>query len=153
MKKILITILLLLTTIIIINICINPKTNNQKGEIKMKEIYLKINENILTIELDNNETVSELLNILEKENITIEANDYGNFEKVGSLGYNLKANDKYIKTEPGDIMLYNGNQITIFYESNSWEYTKIGKIKNITKEELKNTLGEGKVTLTLIKNN
>ena len=74
--------------------------------------------------------------------------DYANFEKVGSLGFSLPRNDKDITTMPGDIILYQGNQITIYYDTNTWNFTKLGKIENITQKELKEILGDGDVTVT-----
>lgn len=74
--------------------------------------------------------------------------DYANFEKVGPLGFSLPRNDKSITTTPGDIILYQGNQITIYYDTNSWNFTKLGKIENVTQEELKEILGNGDVTVT-----
>lgn len=69
------------------------------------------------------------------------------FEKVGDLGFSLPQSDEYITTSPGDVVLYNGDEISVFYNSNSWEYTKLGKIQN--SGDLKNILGSGDVTLVL----
>ena len=74
--------------------------------------------------------------------------DYANFEKVGPLGFSLPRNDKSITTTPGDIILYQGNQITIYYDTNTWNFTKLGKIENLTQKELKEILGNGDVTVT-----
>lgn len=153
MKKIIIVIILLIVTIIsyifIFKKDIKVINNNPtKGE-EMKEIYLYVNNNILEVELENNDATIELLNILNNKDITILANEYGGFEKVGSLGFELPTNDKNIKTQSGDIVLYNKNQISVFYESNSWSYTKLGKIKNKTKNELKDILGSGNIELRL----
>ena len=153
MKKIIIVIILLIVTIISYIFIFKKDTkvvnnNPTKGE-EMKEIYLYVNNNILEVELENNDATIELLNILNNKDITILANEYGGFEKVGSLGFELPANDKNIKTQSGDIVLYNKNQISVFYESNSWSYTKLGKIKNKTKNELKDILGSGNIELRL----
>ena len=75
--------------------------------------------------------------------------DYGNFEKVGFLPATLPRNDKQITTEPGDIILYLGNQITFYYNTNSWNFTRLGKIEGVTQAELKKILGEGDVTAVL----
>lgn len=75
--------------------------------------------------------------------------NYGGFEKVGSLGTNLPTNDTQITTIVGDIMLYQGNSIVIFYGSNSWSYTRLGKIESATKESLLEVLGTEEVTITL----
>ena len=74
---------------------------------------------------------------------------YGGFEQVGSLGSTLPRDDKKITTEAGDIVLYSGNQIVVFYGSNSWAYTKLGKITDKTASEMKELLENGDITLTL----
>ncbi|MBR6083478.1 MAG: hypothetical protein IKP62_11250, partial [Salinivirgaceae bacterium] len=81
--------------------------------------------------------------------ITYSATDYGSFEKVGPLGRALPTANEQTTTEPGDIVLYNGSQIVIFYGSNSFDYTRLGKIYNATQQELKAALGEGDCTITL----
>ena len=70
--------------------------------------------------------------------------DYGSFEKVGSLGFSLPKNDTNITTIPGDVILYQGNQITIYYDENTWNFTKLGNI-DISQDELKAVLGDGDV--------
>lgn len=65
------------------------------------------------------------------------------------MGFNLPRNDKSITTSAGDIVLYQGNQISLFYNSNSWSYTKLGRVQNVSGAELKNILGSGDVTLIL----
>ena len=108
-------------------------------------IKLKVNDHIFDVELENNSASKELLKKLETGNVNVNATDYGNFEKVGNLGFSLPANDENINTEPGDIVLYQGNQISVFYDSHSWSYTKLGKIQNVS--DLKEILGSGDTTL------
>ena len=108
-------------------------------------IKLKVNEHIFDVELENNSAAKELVKKLETGNVNVNATDYGNFEKVGNLGFSLPANDENINTEPGDIVLYQGNQISVFYDSHSWSYTKLGKIQNVS--DLKEILGPGDTTL------
>ena len=74
--------------------------------------------------------------------------DYGNFEKVGNLGISLPRNDTRITTGPGDIILYQGNSITIYYDTNTWNFTQLGKIPVATREHLLSVLGKGTVTVT-----
>lgn len=74
--------------------------------------------------------------------------DYANFEKVGKLPENLLRNDEQIRTEAGDIILYQRNQINIYYDENTWNFTQIGKIDHITQSELKEILGTGSVSIT-----
>ncbi|MPN07297.1 hypothetical protein SDC9_154563 [bioreactor metagenome] len=75
--------------------------------------------------------------------------DYGNFEKVGELGTTLPRNDESITTKPGDIILYQGNQITIYYDTNTWEFTRLGRINDVSPQELRGILGDGDVTTVL----
>ena len=112
-------------------------------------IKLTVNNTTFDVELEDNSATSELIKRLHEGNITINAKDYGNFEKVGDLGFSLPTSDENIETSPGDIVLYQSNQISLFYESHSWSYTKIGKIKNATAEELADVLGSGDVEIVL----
>ena len=117
-------------------------------DISTDTVKLKINNTTFDVKLENNSATEELINHLKDGNVTIEAADYGNFEKVGNLGFSLPTNDENIETASGDIVLYQGNQISLFYESHSWSYTKIGKIQNVSSDELKSILGSGDVKLT-----
>ena len=117
-------------------------------DISTDTVKLKINNTTFDVKLENNSATEEIINHLKDGNVTIEAADYGNFEKVGSLGFSLPTNDEIIETASGDIVLYQGNQISLFYESHSWSYTKIGKIQNVSSDELKGILGSGDVKLT-----
>lgn len=112
-------------------------------------IKLKVNGHSFKVKLVDNKAADTLVAKLKKGNITVQAEEYGNFEKVGNLGFSLPRSDKYISTSPGDIVLYNGNKISLFYNSNSWEYTKLGKIVNVDANELKNALGSDDVTFVL----
>lgn len=112
-------------------------------------INIKINDYSFEVELENNSATQELISKLKKENITVNATDYGNFEKVGDLGFSLPTNDENINTVPGDIVLYQGNQISLFYDSHSWNYTKLGKIKNVDSNQLKDILGNGDIKLEM----
>ena len=100
----------------------------------------------LTTTLADNSSAMAFYELLEKGPVTIKLTDYGNFEKVGPLGTSLPRNDTHITTEAGDIILYLGNQITIYYDKNSWNFTRLGKIDGVTQAELKRVLGKGNVT-------
>ena len=118
-------------------------------EEKIDMIKIKINNNVLEVKLEDNEATKSLVEKLKDKDITINAKEYGGFEKIGNLGFSLPKNDKNITTSAGDIVLYQGNQISLFYNSNSWSYTKIGKVKNVSVAELEKILGSGDVTLVL----
>lgn len=112
-------------------------------------VKLKINNSTFDVKLENNDATKELVNKLKESDITINAKEYGGFEKVGDLGFSLPTSDKQINTSSGDLVLYNGNQISLFYNSHSWSYTKLGKIQNADVNELKDVLGSGDVELIL----
>jgi hypothetical protein len=125
--------------------------NGSKENADLNTIKIEVNNKELVVELENNQATKELVKKLESGSVVVKASEYGGFEKVGSLGFSLTRDDKQIKTEAGDIVLYQGNQISLFYNSNSWSYTKLGKVTSMSASELKNVLGDGDVTLTLKK--
>lgn len=110
--------------------------------------YIKANDRIFTADFSDNSSAKAFYELLLKGDLTISMGDYGNFEKVGQIGSVLPRNDSYITTEPGDVILYQGNSITIYYDTNSWSFTRIGKIRNATKELLLDAFGYGDVTVT-----
>jgi len=120
--------------------------NEEKSDNKLK---ISVNGTELTATLEDNSSTQALTELLKQGNITVDMSDYGNFEKVGNLPQSLPKNDEKITTVPGDIILYQGNKITIYYAENTWDFTKLGHINNITQEELKAILGDGDITVTL----
>ena len=100
----------------------------------------------LAATLADNSSAMAFYELLEKGPVTIKMTDYCSFEKVGSLGTTLPRNDTQITTTAGDIILYQGNQITIYYDTNSWNFTRLGKVDGVTQAELKKILGKGDVT-------
>ncbi len=127
----------------------NIATNNieKKEVIEMDTINIKVNDNVLKVRLENNSSVDAFIEKLKDGDIVVNAHDYGNFEKVGDLGFSLPTNDKKITTRSGDLILYQGNQITLYYDTNTWTFTKLGKVEGISEKELKDILGSGNVTL------
>lgn len=114
----------------------------EKGETM---IYAYIGEHVLEIKPENNSSSDAFLSLLAEGDVTVDMHDYGSFEKVGSFGSTLPMNDEKITTEPGDVILYQGNQITIYYDTNTWDFTRIGKVQNLSRSELKDVLGDGDV--------
>ena len=142
------------TEIIRNNIVQNTEiSNNTITENKVDEsinmVYIKVNNNVLNIKLEDNSATIELKERLKNGDIVVNAHEYGGFEKVGNLGFSLPREDTNITTSAGDIVLYQGNQISLFYNSNSWSYTKLGKIQNVSSSELESILGNGDVTITI----
>ncbi|WP_406533227.1 cyclophilin-like fold protein [Methanobrevibacter sp.] len=110
-------------------------------------VKVKINDEVFDVKLENNSATQELIKELKKGNVTVNASEYGGFEKVGELGFSLPTSDENIGTVPGDIVLYQGDKISLFYGSHSWSYTKLGKIDDVDSNKLKEVLGSGDVTL------
>lgn len=115
-------------------------------------MYIKVNGTTLTAELADNSTARALAAELEKRDITIAMSDYGNFEKVGTLGVSLSRNDEYIRTEAGDLIWYQGRSFVIYYDTNAYTFTRVGKLKDVTGAQLRSILGDGDVTVTLSRN-
>lgn len=112
-------------------------------------MYIHVNDKVLKVNLSSNSSSEALINLLKEWDILVDMSDYGNFEKVGSLGHTLPRNDERITTEPGDVILYQGTEITIYYDTNTWNFTRLGKIENITQNELKEILGSGDVSIRI----
>ena len=112
-----------------------------------RTMTLKIGEREVQVTWEDNASVEDLRK-LAASGLTIKMSMYGGFEQVGSIGQAISRDDKQTTTEPGDIVLYSGNQIVVFYGSNSWAYTRLGKI-DLTEKELKDLLSNGDVTITL----
>lgn len=113
------------------------------------KIVLSTGGDTMTATLVENEATSELCELLERGPVTIKMSDYGGFEKVGTLPRSFTTSNSQITTEPGDIMLYQGNNMVIFYGSNSWSYTRLGKIDSATVSNLKQFLGSGDINMTI----
>ena len=112
-------------------------------------LNLQVGDTVLTAQLADNSSADALRELLLDGPLEIAMQDYGDMEKVGSLGQDLPTNDEQITTEAGDLILYQGNSFVIYYAPNSWNFTRLGKINDITAEELQEILGESDVTVTL----
>ena len=124
--------------------------SSDKGELSDMKISIQITSDSgnhkLTATLADNSSALAFYELLKKGPLTVDMHDYGSFEKVGSLGTSLPRNDSQITTEAGDIILYQGNLITIYYDTNSWNFTRLGIVDGVTQAELKKILGKGDVT-------
>lgn len=101
------------------------------------------------VEWEDNESVNALKEMVKDSPLTIQMSMYGGFEQVGSLGASLPRDDVETTTSPGDIVLYSGDQIVVFYGSNSWAYSRLGKITDKTAAEMSDLLSNGNVTITI----
>ena len=146
MKKI----LTLLIPLLIFTSCSSKEEvfSSSHSEESQKEINMKlyIDEIELEVSWEDNDSVKELKEILP---LTINMHEYGGFEQTGSIGQSIIRNDKQIDVLPGDIVLYNGNQISVFYNESSWSYTKLGHINNKSDSELNALLNKESVTFVI----
>ena len=128
-----------------------PTQNFQTSNEMAQKLYITIDGVTKSATLVINSSTEALVAQLQQGDIIYQAHDYGNFEKVGSLGYTFPQNNEQITTEPGDLILYQGNNLCIYYDTNSWNFTRIGKIDNASQDEVKSFVhaGGGDVTVTL----
>ena len=105
-------------------------------------------DHIFTAVLADNSSAEALKELLAEGPLTIGMRDYASMEKVGPIGTSLPTNDEQISTGAGDIILYQGNSLVIYYDTNSWNFTRIGKIEDVTREELLEAFGSSDVTVT-----
>ncbi len=127
-----------------------PKSANSEqkdSDKKASEISLSIDGTDVDVAWEDNPSVDDLKAVATNSPLALELHTYGNFEQVGPLGTSLTANDEQITTEPGDIVLYAGDQISIFYGSNTWAYTKLGHITNKTAPEMADLLSNETVSV------
>lgn len=122
------------------------KIPEKEADTKMK---INVNGHTLTATLEENSSADALVKLLENGPVTIDMSDYSNFEKVGELPQELPRNDEQLDTDYGDLILYLGNRFVIYYDKNSWSFTKLGHIDDVTQEELKGILGDDNVTVEL----
>lgn len=153
MKKLIMMICLMLSVLTPAAQAQSKTTDNQnKTNMGSNTIKLTIEGGkTFTAALEDNSSAQALKERLAKGNITVEMNDYGDMEKVGSLGISLPRNDRQTTTGPGDIILYLVNNIVIYYDTNSWNFTRIGKVDGVsTRKEMLDLLGgPGKISVTL----
>ena len=139
--------LLLFIFVSLISCTKNNDSENQQEENIGMNLNVQIGEYTFIADLENNKAVEGLIDMLKEGPIRLKLNDYGGFEKVGPLGKTLTRNDRQMTTYPGDIVLYQGNQIVMFYGSNSWNYTKIGHVSDLA--DWNEALGDGDIEVII----
>ncbi|MDO4962230.1 MAG: cyclophilin-like fold protein [Eubacteriales bacterium] len=112
-------------------------------------LQMKIGETSVQVEWEDNESVQALRELCFGQPLTIRMSMYGGFEQAGAIGEKLPRNDRQTTTSAGDIVLYSGSNIVIFYGSNNWSYTRLGRITDLTESELTDLLSNGNITITL----
>lgn len=129
----------------------NPEENETEAQEKNEEkraMKLMIGETEVPVTWEENESVKALMALTEAEPLTIQLSMYGGFEQVGPIGRSIVSDDQQTTTEAGDIVLYSGDQIVVFYGSNSWAYTRLGHVE-LSQEEMEDLLGKEDVELML----
>ena len=121
-----------------------PSAVPDTGETTLR---VQVGETVFTARLEDNEAADALAELVAQQPLILSLREYGGFEKVGDLGQALPAQDSQTTTQAGDIVLYQGDQIVLFYGSNSWSYTRLGRIDDLTGWE--DALGDGDVEVTL----
>ena len=159
MKKVIFIIILFITLFLV-----SCKTDNEEikdeggqndtGDIDLEDdnimkINVLVNGIMLEATLEDNIAAEEFYNMIG-DGLTLELEEYGGFEKVGSLGRSLTASDSRIKTSPGDLILYRSSEFSLMYGTNTWSYTRLGHIDK-TKSELLEILGSGDVVVQITK--
>ena len=121
----------------------------QQGEaMAATEIQVEANGQTLAATLENNSSAEAFASLLATGPLTVSMRDYADMEKVGSLPTALPRSDAQISVGPGDVVLYQGNQITVYYGTNSWNFTKLAHIEGATAEQMRAFLGEGDADVT-----
>ena len=119
-------------------------------ETEEKEMKFMIDTTEVTVAWEDNASVDALQELVNEDPLTIHMSMYGGFEQVGSIGTSLPRKDVQTTTTSGDIVLYSGNQIVVFYGSNSWAYTRLGHIQDKTEEDMRDLLSHGNVDITIL---
>ena len=114
-----------------------------------KSLKLMVDGQEIDVIWEENASVNALKKMAESGDIVINLSKYGGFEQFGEIGKTLPSNDKRITTKPGDIILYNSDSVVMFYGSNTWSYTRLGKVQRMSDEELTALLGNKDVIITI----
>ena len=125
-----------------------PQTETETEE-NVMTLRMTIGGTAVNVKWEENESVKALKTLCKDGPLTIQMSMYGGFEQVGRIGRNLPRTDVQTTTEAGDIVLYSGNQLVIFYGSNAWAYTRLGHVTDKTAQEMAELLGRGDVTVTI----
>ena len=128
----------------------HTETNNRENSMETK-IKMTVGTRSFTVTLAENSSCEALLERLKQGKVVVRMNDYDDMEKVGPLGFSLPRNDKQTVTAPGDVILYQGNYLVVYYDRNSWSFTRLGKVDGISsRDEMLELLGgKGNISVTL----
>ena len=121
---------------------------NNEANVAGGNLMISVNGRELTAQFEGNPSAAALNDFLSKGPLTIDMSDYGSFEKVGEIGTTLPQSNEQITTVPGDVVLYQGDKLVIYYAPNSWNFTKVAHIPDMTTETMKEFLGDGTIEAT-----
>lgn len=110
---------------------------------------IEVNGTDIQVKLCENSSARAVEELLRDGPLTLEMKDFAHMEKFGSLEAQLPANDEHITTEAGDVILSEGNLLVIYYAPNTWNFTRLGKVQNLSEKELRDVLGKGNIRATL----
>jgi len=140
--------LILLALTLLAAIAVAEQEEGSLNTFAENQILVQVGDHVRTATLNDNSSAEAFRELLAQGPVVIEMHDYGSFEKVGPLGTSIVRSDEYIATSPGDIILYLGNNVTIYYDVNSWDFTLLGHIDDATGENMREFLGNDNVTVT-----
>ena len=133
--------------LLVITMSAMPNSGMAESEVEAV-LILTIDGVEIYVDWESNESVEALKELVSESPLTVRMSMYGGFEQVGPLGTSLPRDDKQTTTSAGDIVLYSGNQIVVFYGSNSWSYTRLGHVE-LSAAEMTDLLSHGDVSITL----
>ena len=141
------TLISILLTLALLCMGIGMAETSEGQEAETMKLW--IGETAVAVAWEDNDAVRALRKLVAEQPLTIEMSMYGGFEQVGSIGTDLPRNDTQTTTQAGDIVLYAGDQMVVFYGSNSWAYTRLGRVTDKTAGEMAELLSGGDVTVTV----
>ena len=141
------TLISILLTLALLCMGIGMAESGDEQEAEAMKMW--IGETAVAVTWEDNDAVRALRELVADQPLTIEMSMYGGFEQVGSIGTDLPRNDTQTTTQAGDIVLYAGDQMVVFYGSNSWAYTRLGRVTDKTAGEMAELLSGGDVTITV----
>ena len=129
----------------------SSEENEVMAQTRQEKLYITIDGMTKTATMVDNAATQELVARLQQAPVTVTLNSSGGFEIWGALGFSLSTSNEQVNAQPGDIVLYNGSNICMFYGTNSWSYTRLGHIDGLSESELRTFLkaGESNISVTL----
>ncbi len=144
-------IMMLLAAMLLTCCSSDSEVNAQNNTTMTEKLYITIDGQAQAVTLVDNQATKTLVEKLQQAPVTVTLNSSGGFEIWGALGFSLPTSNEQINAQPGDIVLYNGSNICMFYGTNSWSYTRLGHIDGLLESELRTFLhaGENNINVTL----